>query len=168
MLGKRAAAVAATVAMAAGLGIGGSAAFAAPTNSQPNNEHIVISLIGTGNTISGPAAFTGFVNAVGTDVSSSNQDVIHLSGGTVVIGHHSLDEGGTVTEIGTSCVFRLHDFGAFHVVDGTGAYSNLAGSGTYTVNGTLTFQPNGTGGCNFNQAPLVAEVITANGRLHYT
>lgn len=167
MLGKRAATVVAVLAMALGLGVGGSAAFGATTTTTTaNNEHIIISLVGTGNTLTGPVALTGFVNDVGTDTSSSNQDVLHLSGGTLVIGHHSLENGGTFTEIDNSCVFRVTDFGTWHVVDGTRAYSDVAGHGTYTETGTVTFPSNGTGGCDFNANPLVALVIHANGNLH--
>lgn len=167
MLGKRAAAVVGVLAMAVGLGIGGSAAFgAATTTTTANSEHIIISLVGTGNTISGPVALTGFVNDVGTDVSSGNQDVLHLSGGTLVIGHHSLENGGTFTEIGNSCVFRVTDFGTWHVIDGTRAYSDVTGHGTYTETGTLTFPTNSTGGCNLNANPLAAFVVHATGNLN--
>lgn len=134
-----------------------SAAPAAP------NEHMTLVITSHRG---GSVFFSGVVNDAGTNVSGGDDNAVDanvLARGTVIVYHKSIGDP-TFTPDFVTCLARVDEVGIFTVTGGTGAYSGISGSGTYTLrNGILQF-PRANGQCNFG-ADTLSELLVINGTL---
>lgn len=143
-----------------GMGIGGAAAVGSSSVGTPRTsgpEHVTI--IETSSS-GGPVFLRGLVNDAGVDNESADgttSDFV-LSQGTISVAHESTENGGNFVPNPITCLARLTDAGTFTVNGGTGAYSGVSGSGTYTARGTLLF-PRTSEGCNFNADPISTTIV---------
>ena len=114
------------------------------------------------NESGGPIAATGPIHAKGTDVVISDlKDRFKFPAGNVVI-KHKPDKGGSVDSFDpVTCLFSFSERGTWKAVSGTGAYTNVKGSGTYHVLGQGF-------GCKQNKPPKVFILrIVAKGPLSF-
>jgi hypothetical protein len=82
----------------------------------------------------GPIAATGPIHAKGKDVVINNSiDRFKFPKGDLVI-KHKRDKGSSVQSFDpVTCLFSFSEHGTWKTVKGTGAYTNVKGSGTYHV-----------------------------------
>ena len=143
-----------------GVGAGGAAALTDSSVGSPRTsgpEHITI--IETSFS-GGPVFLRGLVDDAGVDNESPDGTTSRfvLSGGTITAAHESSENGGDFVPNPVTCVARLTDAGSFTVTGGTGEYSDVSGSGTYTGKGTLVF-PRTSAGCDFNADPILTTIV---------
>jgi hypothetical protein len=105
---------------------------------------------------------SGKFTAGGTDISGSSTDLVKFSNGTFKIDH------GTAIHIikenlnPKTCLAVFEATAKFTLIDGTGAYKHISGSGKAVVSG-LFIAPRSKGQCNPNGNPSVSEeTITAS------
>jgi hypothetical protein len=162
--------------VAVGVGVGtmaslgaGTAAWAAP----PQTQTVVITVdAATGNqtfSATGPASGSGIDTPTSSTQTGNAQHGTDLftftdgpsSGSSFTVKHvgHETDTFDPAT-----CSFSVVGDGNFVVTGGTGALSDIKGSGHYTESGTLTFPTEG--GCNPNTNPISGSlVVTAVGNV---
>jgi hypothetical protein len=110
----------------------------------------------------GPIAANGPIHARGTDVVISDfKDRFKFPDGNVII-KHKPDKGGSAESFDpVTCLFTFTEHGTWKTVNGTRAYTDVQGNGTYRVLGQGL-------GCNQNKPPKVFILrIVATGPLSY-
>ena len=110
----------------------------------------------------GPIAAKGPIHARGTDVVIGNfKDRFKFPDGNVIITHKP-DKGSSADSFDpVTCLFTFTEQGTWKAVNGTRAYNDVKGHGTYRVLGQGF-------GCNQNKPPKVFILrIVAKGPLSY-
>jgi hypothetical protein len=140
------------------------AAFAAPashakpaTHARPaaaaHVEHFTTTQINPANNANSHVIATGFFTAGGIDHPlNNNNDVFRFPDGTVKIHHPGAKF--KFHENKTTCLVRFTIKGKYTLEDGTGAYANITGHGSY-AGGFAGVEPRKSNGkCNNKAAPL--------------
>jgi hypothetical protein len=110
----------------------------------------------------GPIAANGPIHAHGTDVVISDvKDRFKFPAGNVII-KHKPDKGSSTESFDpVTCMFTFTEHGTWKAINGTRAYNDVHGNGTYRVLGQGF-------GCNQNKPPKVFILrIVAKGPLSY-
>jgi hypothetical protein len=110
----------------------------------------------------GPIAATGPIHARGTDVVIDDfHDRFKFPAGNVVIKHKPARSGSSESFDPVTCLFTFIEHGTWKTVNGTGAYADVQGSGTYRVLAQGF-------GCDENRPPKVFILrIVGKGSLSY-
>jgi hypothetical protein len=134
--------------------VGGVAPSAIGTTTTSSTQHFLI--VQTSETGNPPVIATGPIHARGTDVQVNNRrDRFVFPGGVLRIRHHATTSRESFDP--TTCLGRFSESGTFTIIDGTKAYKNVTGSGTYHVRGYFI-------GCTEGDpSNVVSIVITASG-----
>ena len=114
------------------------------------------------NVAGGPIAANGPIHARGKDVVIDDfKDRFKFPDGNVVI-KHKPDKGSSAQSFDpVTCLFTFSEHGTWKTVDGTGAYADVQGNGTYSFVGQGF-------GCEQNKPPEVFILrIVAKGPLSY-
>lgn len=127
-------------------------ALAPPAASQTaTNQHVQITFAGG---YTGVAVATGVIDAVGLAEEQSTLNPDGSFFGTLAFrfprGTVAAPFTGQVTSLTvdpTTCIGRFTTVGAFTIAGGTGLYAGIAGSGTFTEEGTFNSLPT-PGGCD--------------------
>lgn len=154
--------IAATLVLVATMGVGvmGGVASAAPAAPNERVTFVITSHSG------GSAFFSGVVNDAGTNVAGGDDNAVDanvLARGTIFVFHKSIGDP-TFTLDFVTCLARVDEVGILTVTGGTGAYSGISGSGTYTLRKGILQFPRADGQCNFGGDTL-SELLVVNGTL---
>lgn len=144
----------------------GTVLIAAPAGASPPSAfHGTITFDGSDNP--GVADFTGSISGTGVDITtidrtsgkstvSHDRDDLVLGDGTI----HVKDVGkSSDTFDQATCTDTTTEKGTFTLQGGDGAYSGIKGHGHFTVAGTITFAPDGNGGCDFQSGPTSGSIV---------
>lgn len=135
--------------VAAAVAIGAAPAMAATSGTQ----NIVI--VDTGaQGAPGRAVLSGPVSGVGTSVDTEDAGTLFLDGGTINVSHPVTAANDTFNPV--TCVLTLNESGPYQFLGGTGAYTGISGSGTYSTRGTVIFGRT-SDGCT--QEPIASVVL---------
>jgi hypothetical protein len=144
---------------ATALVVGGLAPSAiGSTTSTSGTEHFLI--LSTSETGDSAVVGTGPIHARGTDVAvTEHRDRFVFPDGVLRIHHVATSHRESFDPV--TCLGRFSESGTYTVLDGTKAYANATGSGTYHVRGYFL-------GCTEGDpSNVVSVVITASGPLSF-
>jgi hypothetical protein len=143
-----------SVASAVALVVGGVAPSAIGTTTSSGTQHFLI--VQTAETGNPPVVATGPIHARGTDIQvNDNRDRFVFPDGALRVRHKATTSRESFDP--TTCLGRFSESGTFTIVDGTKAYKNVTGGGTYHVRGYFI-------GCDEGDpSNVVSIVITASG-----
>jgi hypothetical protein len=112
-------------------------ALAAPALATSEAQHLVI--IATGP-LGAPAriVLSGPVSGVGTTVDTETAGTITVNGGTISVDHPVVTNNDSFNV--ARCTFRIDETGTYVFTGGTGRYTGISGSGTYTTKGSVVFK----------------------------
>jgi hypothetical protein len=118
---------------ASALVVGGFAPSAiGVTTSTSGTEHFLV--LSTTESDSSPMVANGPIHARGTDVAvTDNRDRFVFPDGVLRIHHVATSHRESFDPV--TCLGRFSEKGTYTVIDGTKAYRNATGNGTYTVKG---------------------------------
>lgn len=135
--------------MAAVAVVSGATTGAAAAQTQPaRNTRVQITFVG------GPVGVvksTGAINAVGAALEQTTLNPNGTFTGTLTfvfpLGTVTAPYSGIVTSVNVdaSCTGRFTTVGTFTITAGTGLYTGISGSGSFTENGVFNAVPTGTG-----------------------
>jgi hypothetical protein len=136
----------------AGVGIAAGSVAAAPTKAGIESFTATQSFTSEG----GPVTASGVINATGTDVVvSPTEDLFDFgAAGTITVLHSPIASAVQFNE--HTCTVMIHETGRYTFGNGTGAFADYSGSGTYRVSGT------GTDACS-ETGPVGTISISAKG-----
>lgn len=128
-------------------------AIGTTTTSSGTQHFLIVQTSETGNP---PVVATGPIHALGTDVQvNGHRDRFEFPAGVLRINHKATSHRESFDP--TTCLGRFTESGTFTIIDGTKAYRNVTGSGTYHVRGYFV-------GCTEGDpSNTVSIVITASG-----
>jgi hypothetical protein len=120
--------------VAGGIGILAAGTLAAsPAMAASGTEHFLVVNTSTGSTPGvAPMSATGPIHGHGRDVPLSNgKDRFAFPKGAIVVAHKPSKISQSYDPV--SCTFKFAQQGTYVVLSGTGAYTHVHGSGTFTV-----------------------------------
>lgn len=142
-----------------------ASAVAPPPVPAPGTESFVMAFL-TVQGVDRPTtvAATGPISAVGTETQTDRDtaggEIVvftwHLARGTVTA--HAVEQYHFVPNYRT-CTAKATGTGTWTIVDGTGAYANAAGSGTFTAQGSFVGARDSQGRCDPNAEPVLSAFV---------
>lgn len=114
----------------------GAAVFAAASAASPNTKTEHFTLITTSTVASKPVysviATGAFIDGGMTTHGPKGSLTLHLSAGTITLERQKPHPHGTKTETATACMQTASSRYSYTIVQGTGAYKGISGSGRAT------------------------------------
>jgi hypothetical protein len=153
--------VTATAALAIAAALASTSAGASTPTRPDANRHSTaekFSIISTTDPSTDSIIATGLFTAGGTDHAGSKIDKIKLANGTFEIKHTGHAKS---TLNAKTCLLVTKGKGTYVLLDGTGAYRGISGSGKYADTIRVVFRKTKAGACNENANPAALQYLVS-------